>query len=127
MMTTRSVRTRLAVAGVVGATALSLAAPAYAGGKTSPSSPSGACSVNPNPVAVGANYTLTGTGLGAGAIVNVQIADSGGTTSWNLQADSAGTASVTWHSYATGTSKVAFLEGSRHGTTTVAACSFIVT
>ena len=90
------------------------------------SSGSGACSVNPNPVSVGADYTLTGTGLGAYAVVNVLISDSGTTTSWNLQADASGTTSVTWHSYWAGTSSVRFLKSSRHGSTTVASCTFAV-
>lgn len=110
--------------------ACGLAVPAFAakgasGGKNT--SPTGSCSVNPNPVAVGADYTLTGTGLGANALVNVLITDSGGTTSWNLQADSAGTASVVWHSYWSGTSNVKFNESARHGSVTVASCAFQVT
>ena len=86
----------------------------------------GACSVTPSPVAVGADYTLTGTGLGAYAVVNVLITDSGSTTSWNLQADGSGTTSVVWHSYWTGISTVNFLKSSKHGSTVVATCSFLV-
>ena len=82
--------------------------------------------MTPSPVAVGADYTLTGTGLGAYAVVNVLITDSGSTTSWNLQADGSGTTSVVWHSYWTGTSTVKFLKSSKHGSTVVASCSFLV-
>ncbi len=87
---------------------------------------SGSCWATPNPVSVGANYTLTGTGLGAYAIVNVLISDSGGTTSFNLQADGSGRTAVTWHSYWRGTSSVRFLKSSGRGTTTVASCAFSV-
>jgi hypothetical protein len=95
--------------------------PGGGGGTTS-----GTCWVNPNPVAIGADYTLTGAGLGAYAVVNVLITDSGNTTSWNLMADASGTAAVTWHAYWTGTTSVSFLKSSRHGSTTVASCSFAV-
>jgi hypothetical protein len=87
---------------------------------------SGSCWATPNPVAVGANYTLTGTGLGAYAIVNVLISDSGGTTSFNLQADGSGRTAVTWHSYWRGTSSVRFQQSTRNGYATVASCAFSV-
>jgi hypothetical protein len=86
----------------------------------------GTCSATPSPVDVGADYTLVGRGLGAYAIVNVLIADSMGTTSWNLQADASGMTSVTWHSYASGTSRATFQQNKRHGFATVASCSFMV-
>ena len=110
----------LLIVGLVAGTAL---AAKPTGGSTSGS---GSCSVTPNPVAVGADYTITGTGLGAYTFVNVLIADSNSTTSWNLQADANGVASVTWHSYWTGTSKVTFQKNAKHGFTTVATCSFMV-
>jgi hypothetical protein len=119
----------LAVAAIttLGASTPALAAKGGGGGKPGGSgSTSGSCSVNPSPVAVGADYTLTGTGLGAGTLVNVLISDSGGTTSWNLQADSSGVAAVTWHSYWSGTSNVVFNVAAHHGWTTVASCSFSV-
>jgi hypothetical protein len=103
-----------------------IAGTAFAGKPSGGGTTGGSCSVNPNPVAVGSDYDLTGRNLGAGAIVNVLISDSGGTTSWNLQADASGTASVTWHSYWTGTSSVKFLKSARHGSTTVASCTFAV-
>ncbi len=121
----RALRT-LGVLVFAGAAALGTATPATAAKPGSSSSASGSCSATPNPVAVGANYTLTGTGLGANAIVNVLISDSGGTTSWNLQADASGTAKVTWHSYWTGTSNVVFQKSGRHGYSVVASCSFQV-
>jgi len=120
----------LAVAALttLGASAPALAARGGGGGKPAGggTATAGSCSVNPDPVTVGADYTLTGTGLGADTLVNVLISDSGATTSWNLQADASGNAAVTWHSYWTGTSKVTFQVGAKHGFTTVASCSFAV-
>ena len=121
----RAIRTLSAVA-LVGAS-LAIAVPATAAKPGSTTATKGSCSVNPNPVAVTADYKLTGTNLGAYAIVNVLIHDAGGTTSWNLQADAYGTTSVTWHSYFAGSSSVSFLKSARHGSTTVASCSFMVT
>jgi hypothetical protein len=117
--------------GAVTAVAISLVGlttPAFARGNGKPSggSPTGSCSVSPNPVVLGGDYTLTGSGLGAFSVVNVLIADSGGTTSWNLLADATGTTSITWHSYATGTSHVTIQESARHHTVIVASCSFPV-
>jgi hypothetical protein len=105
---------------------LSVAGPAIAAKPGSTSTMTGSCAVNPNPVAVGAGYTLTGSNLGAYALVNVLITDSAGTTSWNLQADASGTTSVYSYAYWSGTNSVKFLKSARHGTTTVAACSFSV-
>ena len=121
----RGLRTFTAIA-LMGAS-LAIAAPAMAAKPGSTTATSGSCSVNPNPVAVAADYTLTGKNLGAYALVNVLIHDAGGTTSWNLQADASGTTSVTWHSYFAGTSSVSFQKSAKHGSTTVASCSFTVT
>jgi len=115
----------LATVAVV-ATSLCVASPAMAAKRVSSPPTTGSCAVNPNPVAVGAGYTLTGSNLGAYALVNVLITDSAGTTSWNLQADASGTTSVSSYAYWSGTNSVKFMKSARHGSTTVAACSFTV-
>ena len=116
---------RLAVLAPLVLLSLSAVTPAVAakgGGVTT----SGSCSASPSPVAVGANYTLTGAGLGAYTFVNVLISDSGATTSWNLQADAAGALSLTTQSYWSGTSRVTMQTNARHGFSTIATCSFLV-
>lgn len=100
----------------------SFAARPGSGGSTS-----GSCAVTPNPVAVGADYTITGTNLGANAVVNLLLTDSHQTTSWNLQADASGTSKLVWHSYWTGTTTATYNKSAKHGSTTVATCSFTVT
>lgn len=127
-MPTRRHRWRTLGTLAVVATSLCVATPAMAAKPGSSSAGSGSCSVSPNSVAVGASWTLTGSNLGAYALVNVLITDSaGGINSWNLQADATGTTSVTWHSYASGATSVKFMKSARHGSSTVAACSFTVT
>jgi hypothetical protein len=118
---------RLGCIAVVGF-ALAMAGPAGAKPSRPASGSVGSCAVNPNPVTVGASWTLSGSHLGGSALVNVMVTDAAGSvTSWNLQADTSGAISSTWHSYAAGTSNVKILEGGRHGSTVVAACSFVVT
>ena len=108
------------------AISMSVAAPAMAAKPVHSSTGSGSCVVNPSPVAVGGGYTLTGSNLGAFSLVNVLITDSAGTTSLNLQADASGTATATSYAYWSGTNSVKFMKSARHGSTTVASCSFMV-
>lgn len=99
--------------------------PAAAGKPGGSSTPQGSCSVEPNPVAVGADWTITGIGLGAYTITNLQIKDSMGTSSWNLQADASGMVRLTWHSYWAGTSTATFYSSGRKATV-LARCTFSV-